>query len=244
MRKRVWCDSKELLKFASAINPMKPNSLTPAVNHSDMKDRDFVIVIGREFGSGGRTIGKIIAQKLGIEYYDTELLSKAAESLGVSPEIFRKHDEKKPSALRTFLQGAYGIADNFHCVPLTGEKIYGVQCDIIKDLCRKGSCVIVGRNADFVMRNHPRLLSVFLHAPIEHRAKRIMDRREALSEGEARDLAQQHDRRRESFYNFYTGEKRWGQASNYHLSLDTSSLSNETVADIIIKVAENKFIEK
>lgn len=206
-----------------------------------LTDKDFIIVIGRQFGSGGRTIGKIIAQKLGIGYYDTELLSRAAESLGVRPEIFKEHDEKRPSALRTFLQGAYGIADNFHVVPLTGERIYSVQSKIIKEVCRKGSCVIVGRNADFVMRKHPRLLSVFFHSPIEHRARRIMERKEAVTEDEAIDMAQQHDKRRESFYNYYRGEKLWGQAHNYHLTLDTSTMDNDAVADLIISVAKKKF---
>ena len=208
---------------------------------TQFNDNDFVIVIGREFGSGGRTIGKLIAKKLGIDYYDTELLSEAAKSLGVSPEIFKEHDEKKPSSLRVFLQGAYGIADNFHSVPLTGEGIYNVQSNIIRNVCKKGSCIIVGRNADFVMRNHPRLLSVFLHSPIENRVKKIMERKEALSEEEARELALRHDRRRESYYNFYTGEKRWGQASNYHLTLDTSSMDTEDLVDFIINVAEKKF---
>lgn len=201
----------------------------------------FVIVIGREFGSGGRTIGKIIATRLGIAYYDTELLSSAANALGISTEIFKEHDEKKPSPLRTFLQGAYGIPDNFHSVPLTGEGIYSVQSKVIKDLCNKSSCVIVGRNADYVLRHHPHILSVFLHSPLEFRARKIQDRGEALSLEEAFEMAKQHDKQREAFYNFYTGEKKWGLASTYHLSLDTSYLGNETVADMIISIAKEKF---
>ena len=202
---------------------------------------NYVIVIGREFGSGGRSIGKLIASKLGIDYYDTELLKKAAESEGVSPEIFKDHDEKKPSVFKVLLQGAYGIADNFHTVPLSGISIYNSQCNVIKDICKKGSCVIVGRSADFILRHHPRLLSVFLHSPLDVRAQRIISRGEAISPEEACEIASQHDRRRESYYNFYTGEKKWGIASNYHLSLDTSQLDYETVAEIIIKVAEEKF---
>lgn len=201
---------------------------------------NFVIVIGRQFGSGGRTIGKLIADNLGIDYYDTELLQKAAEAEGVSPVIFKDHDEKKPSVLKTLLQGAYGIADNFHTVPLSGEQTYRIQSKIIKDLTKKGSCVIVGRNADFLLRNHPRLLSVFLHSPIEKRAQRIVDRGETDNIDAAIDKARQHDRRRESYYNYYTGEKKWGVASNYHLSLDTSCLSNEKVAEIILSLAKEK----
>lgn len=213
------------------------------VNSSGLPSR-FVIVIGREFGSGGRTIGRIIANHFGISYYDTELLSNAAKSLGVSEEIFKEHDEKKPSPFRAFLQGAYGIPDNFHAVPLSGERCYSAQSRVIKDICKNESCVIVGRNADYVLRKHPHLLSVFLHSPIEIRAQRILDRNEAQNLQEACEKARQHDKQREAFYNFYTGEKRWGNASNYHLSLDTSTLDNQTVADIIIDVAKKKFKQK
>lgn len=210
---------------------------------NDYPDK-FVIVIGRQFGSGGRTIGKLIAEKLGIDYYDTELLKEAAGQLGVSPHVFKDHDEKKPSAFLTLLQGVYGIADNFHGVPLTGERIYAVQCRVIKEICRKGPCVIVGRNADFLLKDHPCLLSVFLHSPISRRAQRIMERKEAITEEEATELAKRHDKRREAYYNFYTGDKKWGEADNYHISLDTSCLDNETLAEIIISVAEKKFKQK
>lgn len=202
---------------------------------------NFIIVIGREFGSGGRTIGKLIASRLRIDYYDTELLKRAAESEGVNTDIFKDYDEKKPSVLKALLQGAYGIADNFHTVPLSGISIYNSQCRVIKDLAAKGSCVIVGRNADFILKDHPRLLSVFLHSPLELRAKRIVERGEATTLEEACEIARQHDKRRESYYNFYTGEKKWGVSSNYHLSLDTSCLDNESVAEIILKVAKKKF---
>ena len=222
------------------MSPAFKNS-TPTQEVASGLPKDFVIVIGRQFGSGGRTIGKLIAGKLGIAYYDTELLNKAASRLGVCTKIFKDQDEKKPSALHTFLQGAYGIADNFHSVPLTGERIYSAQSRVIKDVCSKGPCVIVGRNADFVMRNHPFLLSVFLHSPLQIRAKHIIDRGEAANEKEACELARQHDKRREAFYNFYTGDKRWGVADNYHVSLDTSGLEADGVADIIISLAKQKF---
>lgn len=219
-----------MFKEKDNINNESPEAYSP----------NFVIVIGREFGSGGRTVGKLISTILGIDYYDTELLIRAAESEGVDPGVFKKHEEKKPFLLKTLLQGAYGIADNFHTVPLSSERIYRLQSKIIRDIAKKGSCVIVGRNADFILRDHERLLSVFLHSPLEIRAKRIVERGEAKNIEEAREMARQHDKRRESFYNFYTGEKKWGVASNYHLSLDTSFLDNDTVAEIIIKTAKTK----
>ena len=201
---------------------------------------NFVIVIGRQFGSGGRTVGKLIANRLGIDYYDTEILSKAAESEGMNPEIFKRHEEKKPNILKTLLQGAYGIADNFHQVPISSERTYRLQSRIIQDICKKGSCVIVGRNADFILRDHPGLVSVFLHSPIENRAKRILERKEAVSLEDAISKASQHDKRREAFYNFYTGDKKWGVASNYHLTIDTSQLDNDSIADMIITFTNKK----
>ena len=213
--------------------------------HSELirmeKEQNFVIVIGRQFGSGGRSVGKIIAGRLGIDYYDTEILSKAALSEGIDPMIFKRHEEKKPNILKTLLQGAYGIADNFHTVPISSERTYRLQSKIILDAAKKGSCVIVGRNADFILHEHPQLLSVFLHCPIDSRAKRIVERGEAKNIEEAVEKANRHDKRRESYYNFYTGDKKWGVASNYHLSLDTSCLDNETIADMIISMAKNKF---
>ena len=200
----------------------------------------FVIVIGRQFGSVGRTIGKLLSEKLGIEYYDSELLQKAAEKDGIHPEVFQSHEEKKPSMLKALLQGAYGIADNFHLVPLSSERIYRAQAKVIQEICKKGSCVIVGRNADFILRDNPRLFSVFLHSPMEHRAKRILQRKEARTLEEAIELASNKDKRRESFYNFYTGEKKWGVATNYHLSLDTSCMDNESVADLIINFMQKR----
>lgn len=201
---------------------------------------NFVIVIGRQFGSGGRRIGKLIAGSLGISYYDTELIRKAAESEGVSTEIFRERDEKKPSVLKALLQGLYGIPDNFHTVPISGERIYNVQGKVIKDIVERGSCVIVGRSADIILRDHPRLLSVFLHAPLEYRVGRILERKEARDEEEARELAVRHDRRRESYYNYFAGDKKWGIATNYHLSLDTSLLSDSEIADLIVKLIEKE----
>lgn len=200
-------------------------------------DPKFVIVIGRQFGSGGRRVGKLIASTLGIDYYDTEILDKAAEAEGWDPVMLREHDERKPSLLKTLLQGAYGIPDNFHTVPLSRERTYRMQSRVIRDIAAKGSCVIVGRNADFILRDHPGLLSVFLHAPIEKRAEWIVERGEASTHQEALEMARQNDKRRESYYNFFIGERRWGIADNYHLCLDTSRLSHREAADTIIAAA-------
>lgn len=198
-----------------------------------------VIVIGRQFGSGGRNIGKLIAQSLGYGYYDKELLAEAAESLGFSQDIFAAHDERKPSPLKTLLQGLYGIADNFHDTSICGESLYHAQSDVIRKICEKKSCVIVGRTADYILRTHPGLVSVFLHSPIEKRAYQIVKRGDANDISSAIELAKKNDRERESFYNYYTGGG-WGKASNYHLSLDASCIDDKKIAGIIIDFAKAK----
>ena len=209
------------------------------MNNNTVQDQpelpaDAVIVIGRQFGSGGRTIGKLIAGKLGIKYYDTEVFAKAALRIGLHPDIFKEHDEKKPSPLRALMQGAFGIADNFHTVPLNGEQIYEEQSKVIRDLCKKGPCVIVGRTADCILRDNQNLFSVFLHSPLEYRVRNICKRNEATDEIQAREKAIRSDKKRESYYNFYCGEKKWGEASNYHLCIDTSGVEPEEVASLII----------
>lgn len=199
-----------------------------------------VIVIGRQFGSGGRKIGKLVAERLQCPYYDKELLSKAAENLGYAREIFDAHDERKPSPFRTLLQGVYGIADNFHDTSMSAERLYKEQSEVIRQLCNQGSCVIVGRTADYILRHHPGLVSVFLHAPVEHRAKAIVSRGDSISELQAIELANKQDHDRERYYNYYSGSQRWGKAYNYHLTVDASSMSDSEIADLIIDYSHKK----
>lgn len=198
-----------------------------------------VIVIGRQFGSGGRRIGRLVAERLGIPYYDKELLSHAAASLGFSPEIFAAADERRPSTLHTLLQSMYGIADNFHATSISGERLYEQQSKVIRDICAKGPCVIVGRTADYVLRDHPGLVSIFLHAPAHWRADKIVSRGDCKSHEEALSMAIKNDRNRENYYNYFTAGN-WGRADNYHLSINSSLLSESDVADLIISFASNK----
>lgn len=196
---------------------------------------NYVIVIGREFGSGGRRIGQKLARRLGCAYYDKELLTEAAASMGFMPEIFDLHDEKKPSVLNSFFQSFYGITQSYNENACGGASLYREQSKVIKRLCEQGPCIIVGRTADYVLRDHPRLLSVFLHSPLEHRAARIVERGEASTETEAMEMAQRRDRERESYYNYYTG-RRWGRANNYHLTLDASRLDDDTIVSLLANI--------
>lgn len=200
---------------------------------------DFIIVIGRQYGAGGRKLGKRLAETLNVPYYDKELLSEAADALGFSKELFLKADEKKPSILRSFLSFNYGSPSaSFSSYTLTDDNLYRAQSDVIKSICEKGSCVIVGRTADYVMRDHPGLLSIFVHAPEEHRAKVILERGEAKSMEEALEKARKFDRSRESYYNYFTN-RHWGHANNYDLTFNSSRLSTEALLPLILSALPN-----
>lgn len=200
---------------------------------TDNAENPYLIVIGREYGSGGKEIGQYIARALDVPFYDKTLLSKAAERLGYSTEIFERKDERRPSLLRSLLSFNYGAANGDPSASMmSDENLYEFQSRVIKELCAKGSCVIVGRTADYVMRDHPRMLSLFIHAPMPERVKRIMQREEISSEKEAADLAAKKDRMRESYYNYYTNRE-WGKCRNYHLSVDSSVVSREALLKMV-----------
>lgn len=201
---------------------------------------NFLIVVGRQYGSGGRKIAEAVANSLGVPYYDKRLLSEAAESLGLSSRIFAHIDEKKPSFLRSLLQLNYGaVSSNYTDDTMSREGLYQTQSEVIREIAAKGPCVIVGRTADHLLRDHPGLLSVFIHAPLEERAKFILSRGETDSIYTARERAQKIDKQRENYYNYFTG-RRWGVSDNYHLSIDSAAVSHEHAADIIKIVLDRK----
>lgn len=195
-------------------------------------ENNFIIVIGRQFGCGGRRIGKKIAERLGVNCYDKDLISEASQKNGFSPAVFAEADEKRPRFMGSVLQSFFGVMDSYAGSPLSKEGLYKAQSETIRSIAEKENCVIVGRTADYVMRDHPGLLSIFLHAPIEARAKAIVARGDAENEHEATSLAKKIDSTRENYYNFFTG-RNWGYATNYHLTLDSSHLSDEMIVELI-----------
>lgn len=194
---------------------------------------NFVIVIGRQYGGGGRKLGKTLAARFGVPYYDKELLAEAAKTMGYSEKIFDRADEKKPSILRSLLSFNYGATSApYNTFSLTNENIYRLQSDVIRRICEKSSCVIVGRTADYIMREHPGLLSIFVHAPLEKRVAGIIERGEAGDENEARELINRKDHDRESYYNYFTN-RHWGRASNYDLTVDSSKFALSEIVTLI-----------
>ncbi|MEG1587638.1 MAG: cytidylate kinase-like family protein [Bacteroidales bacterium] len=195
-------------------------------------DKPFVITIGREFGSGGRQIGHRLASLLNIAFYDKELIDEASRRSGVSADFLERADEKAPNLLDYALLGSFGNES-----VLSNGNFYVLQSNVILSLAKEKSCVIVGRSADYILRNHPRCINLFIHAPEEFRKHQVAGRL-SVSEEEAVSMMEKNDRSRSKFYNFYT-DKVWGKASSYHLSVDASLLGLEETALFL-----QSFVEK
>ena len=160
----------------------------------------YAITIGRQFGSGGRLIGQALARELGIEYYDKALLHEAAKHAGMSPELFERKDEKAPS----FFSGMMSLNMGYSAYSLypgtssiSDDALYRTQSDVIRALADRSSCVIVGRSADYALRDRDNVINIFVHAPIEERVRRIMERGDATTAEQARQLAEKTNKLRE-----------------------------------------------
>lgn len=205
---------------------------------------DLVIVVGRQFGSGGRRIGRALAEEYGLRYFDKEVLSEAARQFGYSPEIFARYDEKRPSPLRSLISNAFGVSESFYeqQASMSPESIYTRQSHVVRMLAEENGCVFVGRSADYILRDHPHLVSIFLHSPLGKRAEAIVKRGDASDIEKGMELAKKFDRKREDFYNYFTG-RNWGHSDNYHLSVDSSALGDEGVLEVIRAFIRSRFGE-
>ena len=200
-----------------------------------------VITIGRQFGSAGREIGEQVAKEFGIKYYDKELLSRAAKESGFCEEILENHDERPTSSLLyNLVMDTYSFgynASDYVDLPIS-HKVFLAQFDAIMMVASEGPCVIVGRCADYALEGYPNLLSVFIHADLDARIKRIAKKYD-LTDAKAKDLIIKTNKKRASYYNYYT-DKRWGDADSYDVCLDSSVLGLEGTAEAIIKLIEVK----
>lgn len=191
-----------------------------------------IITISREFGSGGRFIGEEVAKKLGIGYYDKKIINQIAEESGLSPEYIQESSELSPK------KGLFAYA--FAGRDITGKSVedmvYEAQRKVIMELADKESCVIIGRNADFILKDRDDVLNVFIHGDMPEKIQRI-GRLYNVSDQEAAKLITDTDKRRMTNYNFYT-EQKWGKASNYMLCLNSSQLGYDRCEAIIIECAK------
>ncbi|NDV55138.1 cytidylate kinase-like family protein [Parabacteroides sp. 52] len=196
-------------------------------------ENKIILTIGRQFGSGGREIGQKLAKALGISYYDKELMSVAAKESGLCEEVFEKADERTASGLSYALTTGYSYMGMYmpYTDFLSHDGLFQIQSDAIRKLAEKESCVLVGRCADYILREDPDLISFFILNKKEDRIRRIKEYQDMkLSDEEAKELMKKTDKSRAAYYNYYTN-KIWGAASSYNFSIDVSVLGvDETVA--------------
>lgn len=193
-----------------------------------------IITIGREFGSGGKEIGMKLAEVFDVKCYDKELLSIAAKESGLCQEIFATHDERPTNSfLYSLVMDTYSlgyISNPYMDMPLD-QKVFLAQFEAIKKIANEGPCIMVGRCADYALSNYPNCISIFIHAPLEDRIKRICQKQQ-INESAAKDLIIKTDKKRANYYNFYSNKK-WGAASSYDLSINSSVLGIEQTVAMI-----------
>ena len=182
-----------------------------------------IITISRQYGSGGREIARKLSEVLNIPFYDNEIIQKAAKKSGYSQEMFEQADLKPTGSLLFTMSMFSSNAVGFE-LPLS-DKIFLVQSEIIKEVANQGSCVIVGRCADYVLRDYPNVINIYIHSPLEKRIDRATTLYN-LPKEKAKDMIVKSDKRRATYYNYYTALK-WGNAGNYNLCINSGCLDIE-----------------
>ena len=203
-------------------------------------DKHYCICIGRKFCSGGRNVAAIVAEKLGIKVYDRDLLKKAAQNTGFSEQFFDEADEEKTRrGLRSLFMNhlsSNGLSGNY----LSNESIFNMQSEAIRKIHESEDCVFIGRCADYVLRDSDRLLNVFIAADIDDRVARVCRHAdESMTPSKALSLIEDIDRKRSSYYNYFTG-RTWGDSAVYDICLNSTTLGYDKCAEIIVSLAKDK----
>lgn len=202
----------------------------------------FVITIGRQYGSAGREIGYKVAELLGVKCYDQQLITLASKESGLCEQILKAHDEKpNQSFLYSLVMDTYSLGYNsagYIDMPIS-HKVFLAQFDTIKKIAQEESCVIVGRCADYALEDMDGLLSVFIHGKLENRIARIMDKQNLDKESAAKDLIHKTDKKRSTYYNYYTNKK-WGESDSYNFAIDSGVLGIDRTAEMIVHLLNKK----
>ncbi len=198
-----------------------------------------IITVGRQYGSGGRYVARLLAEEMGIPFYDKELLVEASRDSGICPEVLEEYDEKNTrSLLFSLISGSQprGDAASMYMDMPLNHRIFLAQFDTIRRIADQGACVIVGRCADYVLRDYENVINVFIKASREDRIERIV-KYYGADPLKAEEVLRKADKQRASYYNYYaTGT--WGDVNNYHLCVDTGALGIEGAVEVIRKCAE------
>ena len=201
-----------------------------------MKNR--VITISREFGSGGRLIGRRLAERMGVPYYDRQILNRIAEESGFSREMMENAERKAKHGFMYSLSSAFGAGETGPDSLSLNERFFLAQFDTIREVAEEGSCVIVGRCADYILRGYPEVTNVFIYAEEGDKIKRAVEEY-GVPENEVKKLMHDADKARANYYNYHTGRK-WGNPVNYNLCLDSGYLSVDDIVDLILFYAERE----
>lgn len=200
-----------------------------------------IITIGRQAGSGGKEIGQKLAEQLGIQFYDKELLERAAKESGLCEELFKNHDERPTKSflyslvMDTYSYGYTGAA--FSDMPIN-HKLFLAQFNAIKKIADEGPCVMVGRCADYALDDNENALSIFIHAKMEDRVSRVSKLRD-MTPAKTKDMLQKTDKQRASYYNYYTNKK-WGDANSYDLCINSSVWGIDGTVELIKQAIKEK----
>lgn len=205
---------------------------------------NYIITIGRQLGSGGREIGQKLSARLGISFYDKDLIRIASQQSGIKEDVFEKVDEKKRFSLFGSLFNLRGSAteDVYLNYYLTNETLFKIQSDVIRSLAEQKSCIFVGRCADYVLKDNPRCLNVFISADMNDRIRRVSENQH-LPENNAIDHIKKTDRQRAGYYNYFS-DKTWGVAESYHLCINSSFLGIDETVNFISYFTEKRFALK
>ena len=198
-----------------------------------MKKR--IITISRQFGSGGHSIAKAAAERMGIAFYDNQLITEVARQSGLSEEFIRENEEYASHSNSFLYQLAMSTAGTYG-YPSVYQKLYEAQTKVIQDIADKESCIIVGRCADYILRDREDCLHVFIHADNEHRATHILEKYGPTDKTVSQRIKDKDNRRR-NYYRFHT-DREWGVAANYNLALDSGVLGEELCVELICKAME------
>ena len=204
-----------------------------------MQDR-IILTIGRQFGSGGREIGKKLSAALGIGYYDKELMVEAATDSGLCQAAFERADERTANSLAYMftMGGPYLSMFTPYVDLLSNDQLFKLQSDTIRKLAERESCVLVGRCADYILRDDPACVSFFIHNSWANRIERVT-RQLGVSVEEAQELMAKKDKSRAAYYNYYTN-KTWGMAESYHFSIDVSVLGIDETVNMLRMLVEKR----
>lgn len=199
--------------------------------------QNYVITIGRELGSGGKTIGELMAKELGIPVYDRRLIMMAAQESGLAPEVFEKADESPSgkgmmSHIMRTLSLPFGSFSSLYSNSMSNENLFQVQADIIRQKAAEESCIIVGRCSDYILREHPRHIDIFVRANYENRVSQLVQRH-GCTEKEAKELIERIDEIRSEYHNFYA-ETNWGDSRAYDICVNSSILGIDETAKLLL----------